>query len=136
MGQHDGPARWGDTHGRHYGPARMADTVGWHDRPTRMALELAPLAKHGSLFSGRAGPACYSTKSSRPSSSFFKQSHGLKWAARPIGQVYHSPSFCLMPFHLSLSERFTSRHVSAACPSPFMSQNNLFRLSSSSIYFK
>ena len=39
-----------------------------------------------------------------------------------------------MPFHVSLSERFTSRHVFEACPGPFLSQNNLFRPDSSSIY--
>ena len=71
MGRHVGPARWADTVGQHVGPAQWASTVGWHGGPARMARGLTPLAQHGSLLLGRAGPACYSTRPCRPSPFFF-----------------------------------------------------------------
>ena len=37
-----------------------------------MARGLAPLAQHGSLLLGRAGPACYNTRPCRPSPFFFQ----------------------------------------------------------------
>ena len=56
---------WAGTVGRHVGPARWVDTVGWHGG-------LAPLAQHGLLLLGRAGPACYSTRPCRPNPFFFQ----------------------------------------------------------------
>ena len=108
LGRHGGPARWAGTVGRHVGPARWAGTVGRHGGPARMARGLTPLAQHGSLLLGRAGPACYSTRPCRPSPFFFRPGHRPKWAARPVGQVYPGPPIpCFLPLE-TLSALHTS----------------------------